>query len=210
MSYIASSRAASSRAVCDLFLPRFLARGRQRASLLYGLAVALAAILATLQPAKAGGFVSEIRGGVLAHDVGGLWAQGSREDLWVDLNVEVMFRPALLAFGGNLSPALGANINTSGDTSSIYLDARWQYEMPSGLFVGLGLGVAVHDGEKHLVDFDRKALGSQVLFHIPFEIGMRLDAHNSLSVYFEHMSNGELADENEGLDRLGVRYGYRF
>lgn len=170
----------------------------------------MATVPSAVQQTHAGGLVSEIRGGVLAHDVGGLWAQGSREARWVDLNVEIMFRPVLAVFGGQLSPALGANINTSGDTSALYLDARWQYEAPSGLFFGIGLGVAVHDGEKHLVDFDRKALGSQVLFHIPFEIGMRLDAHNSLSVYFEHMSNGELADENEGLDRLGVRYGYRF
>lgn len=177
---------------------------------LAALAAALAAVPSAVQQTHAGGLVSEIRGGVLAHDVGGLWAQGSREERWVDLNVEIMFRPALAVFGGQLSPAFGANINTSGDTSALYLDARWQYETPSGLFFGIGLGIAVHDGEKHLVDFDRKALGSQVLFHIPFEIGMRLDAHNSLSVYFEHMSNGELADENEGLDRLGVRYGYRF
>jgi hypothetical protein len=178
--------------------------------MLYGVALVSSAMLATLHPAHAGGFVSEIKGGVLAHDVGGLWAQGSREERWVDLNVELMFRPVLAVFGGQLSPALGANINTAGDTSAIYLDARWQYEMPSGLFVGLGLGVAVHDGEKHLVDFDRKALGSQVLFHIPFEIGMRLDAHNSLSVYFEHTSNAGLANHNEGMDRLGLRYGYRF
>jgi hypothetical protein len=55
-----------------------------------------------------------------------------------------------------------------------------------------------------------KALGSRVLFHIPVEIGLRFDDHNSLSVYFEHTSNGYTQDFNEGLDRLGVRYGYRF
>ena len=49
-----------------------------------------------------------------------------------------------------------------------------------------------------------------MLFHIPAEIGLRLDAHNSVSVYYEHTSNAYLADFNEGMDRLGVRYGYRF
>jgi hypothetical protein len=61
-----------------------------------------------------------------------------------------------------------------------------------------------------LEDWDRKALGSRVLFHIPVEIGYRLDEHNSLSAYFEHMSNAYTVDPNEGMDRLGVRYGYRF
>jgi hypothetical protein len=29
-------------------------------------------------------------------------------------------------------------------------------------------------------------------------------------VTFDHISNAELASPNEGLDTLGVRYGYRF
>jgi hypothetical protein len=49
-----------------------------------------------------------------------------------------------------------------------------------------------------------------VLFHIPLEIGLRLDTRNSVSVYFEHVSNWDLATSNEGLDAIGVRYGYRF
>ena len=45
---------------------------------------------------------------------------------------------------------------------------------------------------------------------MPLEAGWRFDEHNSLSVYFDHISNGNTADVNEGLDDLGVRYGYRF
>jgi lipid A 3-O-deacylase len=57
---------------------------------------------------------------------------------------------------------------------------------------------------------DRKALGSRVLFHIPLEVGYRFDDHNSLSAYFEHMSKAYTVSPNEGMDRLGIRYGYRF
>jgi hypothetical protein len=46
--------------------------------------------------------------------------------------------------------------------------------------------------------------------HIPFELGYRFDERQSMSVYFEHMSNGNLADHNEALDSIGIRYGYRF
>jgi len=53
-------------------------------------------------------------------------------------------------------------------------------------------------------------LGAHVLFHIPFEIGLRLSERRSLSIYFEHMSNGYTRSSNEGLDGIGIRYGYRF
>ena len=49
-----------------------------------------------------------------------------------------------------------------------------------------------------------------MLFHIPIELGYRFDARNSISVYFEHVSNWDLADANEGLDAIGLRYGRRF
>jgi hypothetical protein len=107
-------------------------------------------------------------------------------------------------------PAAGASVNTAGDTSRAYIDARWELATPSGIFLGLGLGAAVHDGLLDPTDPGRKALGSRVLFHIPIELGLRLDARNSISVYFEHISNGFLAHSNEGLDSIGVRYGYRF
>jgi lipid A 3-O-deacylase len=55
-----------------------------------------------------------------------------------------------------------------------------------------------------------QALGSRVLFHIPAEVGYRFDDHNSLSAYFEYMSNAYTVSPNEGMDRLGIRYGYRF
>jgi len=151
----------------------------------------------------------EFRGGVLAHDVPGLWA-GFRVESGIDINAELLFGSGLPILGGTVRPALGATVNTGGFTSKVYFDARWEIETPSGIFLGLGLGAAVHDGLLDPTDPDRKALGSRILFHVPIEIGLRFDQRHSISVYFEHMSNGFLADSNEGLDSLGVRYGYRF
>ena len=151
----------------------------------------------------------EIRGGVLAHDVPNLWS-GFRLERGVDINGEVLFGSGLPILGGSIRPALGASINTAGGTSKAYLDARWEIETPSGIFFGLGLGAAVHDGNLDVTEPDRKALGSRVLFHIPLELGFRFDERHSVSVFFEHMSNSSLADHNEGLDSIGLRYGYRF
>lgn len=162
------------------------------------------------EAALAGPFIDEFKIGVLAHDVPDLWSGFRAEPSSVDINVEALLSPALPFLGGAIRPAVGGSISTVGATSSAYIDARWQYETSIGVFFAVGLGAAVHDGQLKLDDLDRKALGSRVLFHIPAEIGYRFDDHNSLSAYFEHMSNANLASYNEGMDRLGIRYGYRF
>lgn len=186
---------------------------RLRGLVTCGLAAMLALLVSVaLNPALAdgGGFVSEIKGGVLAHDVPDLWSGFQLETDAPDINVEVIFARYMPFLGGRLHPALGASINTGGGTSHAYLDARWQFDLTPSLFIGLGIGAAVHDGETGPTEPDMKALGSRLLFHFPVEVGFRLDPHNSISVYFEHISNGYTQDVNEGLDRLGVRYGYRF
>lgn len=161
-------------------------------------------------PVLAEGLIQELKFGVLDHDVPGLWSGFRAEPNSADINLEALLSPSLLFLGGTIRPAIGGTINTAGATSHGYIDARWQYETPSGIFFGLGIGGAIHDGQLKLVDWDRKALGSRLLFHFPVEVGYRFDAHNSLSAYFEHTSNAYTVSPNEGLDRLGIRYGYRF
>ena len=156
------------------------------------------------------GPIHAIRVGALNHDVGGLWSGFRRED-GLDLNVEAQFNFAVPVFYGNLRPALGASINTEGDTSKAYLGARWEVVFwEESVFFGVGLGAAVHDGNTGFGRNDKKALGSRVLFHIPAELGVYLGEHISVSLFFDHVSNAYLADENQGLDTLGFRVGYRF
>lgn len=151
----------------------------------------------------------EIKFGLLAHDMDGLWS-GFKREQGADLNCEAMFSFSQSLFGGSIHPVIGVSLNTHGSTSKVYLDGFWRYEITEDLFGGFGLGVAVHDGEKHPVSRDMKALGSNILFHIPVEIGYRLDPKVSFSVYYDHMSNAEIKDANEGMDTLGFRVGYTF
>ena len=174
------------------------------------LAACVIAVSTAAPAAKADGFVSELKLGGLYHDAPNLWSGFQLEQRSVDVNVEALFGPHIQLPLGVLRPALGASINTAGATSKIYADARWEIEGPSGLFLALGIGAAIHDGKLGPSDADRKALGSRLLFHFPAEIGWRFDGHNSVSVYFEHISNGYTQDYNEGLDSIGVRYGHRF
>lgn len=155
-------------------------------------------------------WLHEVKAGILHHDTPDLWSGFNRES-GVDINLEAILAPKLNVLGGAIRPALGGSVNTAGDTSKFYAGIRWQYELEMGLFFGIGVGGAVHDGELKLTRRDRKALGKRLLFHIPIEVGYRFDGGpHALSVYFDHISNAYTADENEGMDTLGLRYGYRF
>ena len=167
-------------------------------------------VISAAPPASAQYLLRELKLGVLNHDVPDLWSGFRAERNGIDLNVELILQPSIPFFFGAIRPAIGGTISTRGETSHSYIDARWEVETPVGLFFALGLGAAVHNGDLNLVRNDRKALGSRLLLHVPAEVGVRLTSTSSLSVYFEHTSNAGLARFNEGLDRLGVRYGYRF
>ena len=72
------------------------------------------------QPAAHAFALHEIRVGVLAHDVDGLWSGSRRED-GIDLNGELIFsHPTFSLLSGNVRPNLGVSINTQGDTSKLY------------------------------------------------------------------------------------------
>lgn len=155
-------------------------------------------------------FVAEARIGVLAHDVPGLWSGWRIETTRPDVNAELIFSPSLALLGGTVRPAIGGSWSTGGGTSKVYADARWEVQTALGLFFGLGIGAAVHNGYRDTVSPDHKALGSRVLFHFPAELGYRFTSGQTISVFFEHISNGYTQKSNEGLDSLGVRYGVRF
>ena len=188
-----------------------LADGKRSASAVLGaFAVASLAGVALVQPVLAQSLIDEVKLGILYHDAPNLWSGFRLEREGADINLEVLFRPSFPLLIGSLRPVIGGTVSSQGDTSHAYAGLRWQVEMPLGLFFGLGIGAAVHDGHTLPDRIDRKALGSRALFHIPAEVGWRFDGHNSISVYFEHTSNAWIATYNEGMDRIGLRYGYRF
>lgn len=160
--------------------------------------------------------VREIKVGVLYHDMPGLWS-GFQLEHGVGINGELILSPQAPLFGGYLRPAIGGTyaIPTGSlpATSKGYADVRWMYEAQNGLFASLGIGAAVHNGiigGNADDDVNRKWLGHRILFHFPLELGWRFDKHQSISFYFDHISNGYTSRYNEGLDTLGVRYGYKF
>jgi lipid A 3-O-deacylase len=170
--------------------------------------------VAKAQESSEGAFISNllygIRFGLLAHDVGGLWSH-SRAEGGIDLNAEIVFKkPSVEIWHGIIRPNLGVSINSQGGTSKAYGGLLWEFLFDNGYFVNSGVGLAVHDGQLESKDSNKKQLGSRVLFRIPFEFGFTISERHRISIMFDHVSNAYLTNPNEGMDTIGVRYGYQF
>lgn len=179
-----------------------------------GLAV-FAFIVAFSSPSAAQ-FIDEVRGGVLAQ---GCCGNGSNKEEGVSLNLEALFSsPRFLSVVGAPRPLIGASVATDGDaTSQLYGGLEWKLELER-FFVAATGGATIHDGETDrfdpVADADRVEstvfYGCRVLFRIGGDVGYRLTESVSASVHWNHISNAGLCENNEGLDHLGLRLGYRF
>jgi lipid A 3-O-deacylase len=155
-------------------------------------------------------WLSEVKVGALLNDVGAFGR--SEEDTNVVINGEALFNLKGRIWEKIWSPRphLGFSANTGGETSQGYAGMTWDFNVIGNGFGRWSMGAAVHDGEKRTNKLGEKELGSRVLFRFALEFGVRLTEHHNVSIILDHISNGDLKDENEGLDNFGVRYGYRF
>jgi lipid A 3-O-deacylase len=159
-------------------------------------------------PKPLGGILSEVRFGVLKHDFGPF---SSSEEEGVDVNLEALFvSPGFLEFIGAPRPHLGLTANTSGDTSQAYFGLSWEFDIWKDLFAGFSFGGSYHDGETTTDRSDKKELGCSLLFRESIEVGYRFGGHHAITAFLDHVSNANICDKNEGLENLGIRYGYRF
>lgn len=165
------------------------------------------------------GVVSELRLGVLSHDLAFTGRAGltfpnplrHRHESGVNVSGEVLFvSPGILRYIGSPRPRVGASLNLAGYTNDAYADLDWGHAFRAGPFAEAFLGGAWHDGALRRANPERSELGARFLFHIGLEAGWRLHGRPGVSVMWEHLSNGGFGRPNQGLDRLGIRYGYRF
>lgn len=179
-------------------------------------------------------FVSEIVVGGFVHDPG----QDNNEANTADLNLEIIFRKVtLLTFENRYlrflfspNPILGGTINSDNETHTAYLALNWQYRFQSDWFVAGSFGFTYHTGNldqteencpvgtsctlpgnRRFVDTGDVTLGSRVLFRESLELGYWIAQRHGVSIYFAHMSNASLFDEdNDGMNFVGLRYRYSF
>lgn len=153
------------------------------------------------------GWLSELRFGILEHDAG-VWS-GKKED-GLDINGEVLFvSPDFLDVIFSPRPTIGGSIHTEGETNVVYFGLTWQWNIMPWLYLEGQWGPAFHDGNLTGQTGDKKGYGCPVLSRGSLALGLRY-GHHSIQGFYSHMSNGDLCEENDGIDAAGVRYGYRF
>lgn len=173
-------------------------------------------------PAPNRGVLSEVRVGLLAHDLPVL---GPQREHGSDLNTELLFvSPVSEASVARIAPAarwlfrprpdIGLTQNFYGYTSQEYLGLDWTASAARGLFrrqdallFDIGFGGAVNNDPTLPSTRNRLHLGSNLLFHPSLQVGYAFDSHNSIGLYYEHSSNAHLARVNEGLNNIGLRFG---
>ena len=172
---------------------------------------------------KVSNLFSEIRIGALAHDTGPF---SSKEEDSIDTNFELLFASTdLLSFMWSPRPHLGISYNSSNHTSQAYMGLTWEWSFWDGWFAGFSLGGMIHDGHLVGVDGESKSLGCRLLFRESMNAGYRFYKRHALMFHFDHSSNASLCKKNtsdgsefgrhnvvlnEGLENVGIRYGYMF
>lgn len=177
-----------------------------RRGLALGLGIAAALVSVAAQANDK--IVSELRLGVFAHDQG---IFSSHKESGVDINGEILFSD--LGWLGKrvmLRPHIGGTVNSDGNTSDGYFGLTATLPFAQRFFVEGSVGGAVHTGNLESNELGHKDLGCRVLFRESLSLGVMIDEHNSLAAVADHISNANLCDKNEGLEDVGVRYGYRF
>jgi len=171
---------------------------------------------------------SAITIGGLGHDLG-LVPDGSNPDhdkpeTGADFNLEVAFQPLsfdLARYLLNPKPFLGFAVNSDGMTNFVYgglaIDHIFPLAERFGLFVGVGFGLAAHDGVLHtprdangfFYNDGRASLGTSILFRESVDVGFTFNGRHRLTAHLSHVSQGGFFDPaNEGMDFVGMRYSF--
>ena len=165
------------------------------------------------------GLFSEVRGGAIWHDL------ENKENSFA-INGEFLFVspvPARVTAGLDPlyrwvlepRPHLGFSANTGGKTNKGYFGLTWTAMLArdllrpdDGIRLDVLFGGSVNDGLHDRNLPDRKDLGGNLLFHVGVELGYQINPVWSVSLFFDHDSNGGLAKRNQGLNSLGLRLGF--
>ena len=178
------------------------------------------ALTAKLQNEKfSDGLLSEIRIGALKHAVSLIG--NKTKETGMDGNIELLFQtPAWLEFLWSPRPMIGASANGSSTNTDIaYTGLTWEWNPWSDLILDFSFGFASHNGKLRYdatqvfpEDAGRhREFGCRWLFRETLEAGWLFANQHAATLMWSHYSHGGLCDDkNEGLDNVGIRYGYRF
>ena len=183
-----------------------------------GIAAAIIALLPSRAiagpPAELAPFfaVGEFRAGVFDASLDG----GANEDAEYMINAELLFgRPFDRRHGDTLRdfllrprPHIGFSVSPGEGTDLVYAGLTWEVRLTDRVFVEASFGGALHNGPTG--SEDPETYGCNANIRESASLGIDLTEQMRLMVTVDHMSNGGLCDQNEGLTNAGVRLGYRW
>lgn len=156
------------------------------------------------------GVVREARLGLWMHSVG--LFSSDREDGYL-VNPEIQFTtPNFLKFLFNPRPTIGGQINTSSDaTEYVYGGLNWRMGLWGNFHFDIFLGLGVQFGHIEDVNNDRIKFGCRWLVRQNYGIGYKFGERHRVSINFDHYSHGSICStRNQGVDNIGITYGYTF
>lgn len=176
-----------------------------------------------LAPAAHAG-VDEVHVGLMAHNICVTDCKNANKEDGPNLDMQVSFdSPGFLHWLGAPQPYAMASVNLAGDTSFGGVGLEWRWDFSEHWALEPGLGYVVHDGALNLPFPDgtpeaaaftdeNVLLGSRDLFRTSLALTRDFEGPWEVQLQFEHLSHGQILGEgrNQGMDQLGVRFGYQF
>lgn len=184
--------------------------------------LALAAALLCMAGQRAD--AAELHIGAMAHNICVGDCKNADLEAGPDIDVQLTFNsPSWLEAIGSPQPYLLVSANTRGNTSYAAAGLEWSIRLGEGWSFDPSFGYAMHDGElenpfapgtPEAAAFSEAYIqfGSRDLFRTSFALTRRLSPRWEAQVIYAHLSHGQILGQgrNQGLDQIGVRFGYRF
>jgi lipid A 3-O-deacylase len=189
-----------------------------------GQSVGLAVLGAALAMSGQAHALDEVYVGVMAHNICVTDCKNADKEDGPVVELQADFEsPEFLHWAYSPRPYVVASLNVAGDTSFVGVGLDWRFEIGDKWAISPGVGYVVHNGETNLPYPDGSPeaaafteehvlLGSRDLFRTTLGVSREIGEHWEVQGFFSHLSHGQILGNgrNQGMDQLGVRFGYRF
>jgi lipid A 3-O-deacylase len=131
------------------------------------------------------------------------------------VNFELLFHSPetdVFRWLGAPRPDIGATVNLAGHESMAHVGLVWHTPIASSKFwLEGGLGAAIHNGALSGAVPPQRDLGCRALIYAQASVGYDFTDQVSGMLTIDHASHGHLCGwENNGLNGIGFRVGYKF
>ena len=164
--------------------------------------------------------ISELRAGVMLHGIELTHGMPFVVALtsfdyskWQNLSAEILFDlpdNEMMRFLGSPRVSFGGTLNFVGHESMLHLSANWKVPVfETGLFVEPFFGGAINSGYLHNAPPGHRVMGCRTMFYYGANVGYQMTQSTSVMMTYEHTSHNWLCgDDNDGINRFGLRLGY--